>query len=90
MIWRLLITAGAERDLSRIPEPDSKRIKDELRALADEPHPKSYVKKIKGHSRSPLYSFRVGQYRAILTIEGNTMIITLVEVGNRSKVYRRY
>ena len=56
----------------------------------DEPHPKSYVKKMKGHSRSPLYSFRVGQYRAILTIEGNTMIITLVEVGNRSKVYRRY
>jgi len=90
MIWRLLITAGAERDLNRIPEPDRKRIKDELYALADEPHPKSYVKKIKGHSRSPLYSFRVGQYRAILTIEGNTMIITLVEVGNRRKVYRKY
>ena len=90
MIWRLLITAGAERDLNNIPEPDRKRIKDELYALADEPHPKSYVKKMKGHSRSPLYSFRVGQYRAILTIEGNTMIITLVEVGNQSKVYRRY
>lgn len=65
-------------------------IKEELYALADEPHPKSYVKKIKGHSRSPLYSFRVGRYRAILIIEGNTMIITLVEVGNRSKVYRKY
>ena len=90
MIWRLLITAGAERNLNNIPEPDRKRIKDELYALAGEPHPKSYVKKMKGHSRSPLYSFRVGQYRAILTIEGNTMIITLVEVGNQSKVYRRY
>jgi mRNA interferase RelE/StbE len=90
MIWRLLITAGAERDLNNIPEPDSKRIKDELRALADEPQPKSYVKKVKGHSRSPLYSFRVGQYRAILTIEGTTMIITLVEVGNWSNVYRNY
>ena len=89
MIWRLLITAGAERDLNKIPETDSKRIKEELYALADEPHPKSYVKKIKGHSRSPLYSFRVGRYRAILIIEGNTMIITLVEVGNRSKVYRK-
>jgi mRNA-degrading endonuclease RelE of RelBE toxin-antitoxin system len=40
MIWRLLITAGAERDLNRIPELDRKRIKDELHALADEPHPK--------------------------------------------------
>ena len=90
MIWRLLITAGAERDLNKIPETDSKRIKEELYALADEPHPKSYVKKIKGHSRSPLYSFRAGRYRAILIIEGNTMIITQVEVGNRSKVYRKY
>ena len=90
MIWRLLITAGAERDLNKIPETDSKRIKEEFYALADEPHPKSYVKKIKGHSRSPLYSFRFGRYRAILIIEGNTMIITQVEVGNRSKVYRKY
>lgn len=89
MIWRLLITAGAERDLNKIPETDSKRIKEELYALADEPHPKSYFKKIKGHSRSPLYSFRVGRYRAILIIEGNTMIVTLVEVGNQSKVYRK-
>jgi len=90
MIWRLLITAGAERDLNNIPELDRKRIKDELLALADEPHPRSYVKKLKGHSRSPLYSFRVGRYRAILTIEGNTIVITLVETGARSKVYRRY
>ena len=90
MIWRLLITAGAERDLNNIPESDRKRIKEELYALADEPNPKSYVKKMKGHSRNPLYSFRVGQYRAVLTIEGNTMIITLVEVGDRSKVYRKY
>lgn len=90
MIWRLLITAGAERDLDIIPEFDRKRIKDELCALADEPNPKSYVKKMKGHSRNPLYSFRVGQYRAVLTIEGNTMIITQIEVGDRSKVYRKY
>ena len=90
MIWRLLITARAERDLDNIPEFDRKRIMDERYALANEPNPRSYVKKMKGHSRRPLYSFHVGWYRAILTIEGNTMIITLVEVGNRSKVYRKY
>jgi len=41
MIWRLLITAGAERDLNNIPEPDRRRIKDELLALAGQlPLPK--------------------------------------------------
>lgn len=55
MIWRLLITAGAEGDLNKIPETDSKRIKEELYALADEPHPKSYVKKDKGAlTQSPI------------------------------------
>lgn len=60
MIWRLLITAGAERDLNNIPESDRKRIKEEFYALADEPNLKSYVKKMKGHSRSPCTLFVLG------------------------------
>ncbi|CCJ37507.1 plasmid stabilization system protein [Methanoculleus bourgensis MS2] len=90
MIWRLIITPTAERDIDRIPDPDAKRIKEELYALADEPYPRFYVKKLKGHPKSPLYSLRVGQYRVILAIENNVMVITVIEVGNRSNVYRKY
>ena len=90
MIWRLLITAGAERDLNKIPDPDARRIKEELYALADEPYPRFHVKKLKGHQNSPLHSLRVGQYRLILAIEDNVMVITVIEIGNRNNVYRRY
>ena len=90
MIWRLIILPGAERDFNKIPDPDAQRIKDELYAPADEPHPQSHVKKLKGHQSTPVYSLRVGQYRVILVIEGNTMVITVIEVGNRSKIYRKY
>lgn len=90
MIWRLFILPGAERDFSKIPDADARRIKDELYALADEPYPLSHVKKLKGHQSSPVYSFRVGQYRIILAIEGDRMVITVIELGNRSTIYRKY
>ncbi|WOX55371.1 MULTISPECIES: type II toxin-antitoxin system RelE family toxin [unclassified Methanoculleus] len=90
MTWRLLLMPGAERKLNQIPDPDAQRIKDELYALADEPFPRLYAKKLKGHQNSPLYSFRVGQYRIILVFENNVMIITVIDIGNRSKVYRKY
>jgi mRNA interferase RelE/StbE len=90
MIWRLIILPGAERDFTRIPDPDAQRIKEELYALADEPYPRSHVKKLRGHQSSPVYSLRVGQYRVILIIEDNTMVIAVIEIGNRSTVYRKY
>ncbi|WP_367617944.1 type II toxin-antitoxin system RelE family toxin [Methanoculleus methanifontis] len=45
---------------------------------------------MKGHQSSPLYSHRVGPYRIILAIENGVMTITVIEVGNRSNVYRKY
>lgn len=90
MIWRLILMPAAERDLNKIPDPDAKRIKEELYAPADEPYPRFHVKKLKGHQNSPLHSLRVGQYRIILAIEDNVVVITVIEIGNRSKIYRKY
>ncbi len=89
MIWRLIILPGAERDFNKLPDPDARQITDELYALADEPYPRSHVKKLKGHQSSPLYSLRVGQYRVILAIEDNVMVIIVIEIGNRSRIYRK-
>ncbi len=80
----------AERVLNKIPDPDAQRIKEELYALADEPYPRLYAKKLKGHQNSPLYSFRVGDYRIILVFKDSVMVIAVIDVGNRSKVYRKY
>ena len=90
MTWRLLLMPRAERKLNKIPDSDVQWIKDELDALADEPFPRLHAKKLKGHPNSPLYSFRVGQYRLILVFEDNVMIITVIDVGNRGNVYRKY
>ncbi len=90
MTWRILLSSKAERDLRRLPKSDAQRIKGELDDLAEEPLLREYVKKLKGRRSVPLYSYRVGRYRIILAIEDDAMVIFVIEVGDRSTVYRTY
>lgn len=90
MIWRLVISPGTERDFKKLAKPDQQQIKDELYALADEPYPRSHVKKLKGQRDIPLYSLRAGRYRIIMAIEDDVMVIFVIEVGDRSTIYRKY
>ncbi|OPY24785.1 MAG: Plasmid stabilization system protein [Methanomethylovorans sp. PtaU1.Bin073] len=51
--------------------------------------PKAHVKKLKGSPKSPLYSLRIGEYRVIMSIDGDKLIIFVIEVGHRSVIYRK-
>ena len=88
MNLRVFFTPGVERDLKCLPKADEQRILDEITALAEEPYPRLHVEKLKEHQSLPVYSHRIGQYRIILTIEDDVMVIFVSEVGNRSKVHR--
>ena len=90
MTWRVIFTPKAERDFKRLPKADEQRIKDEMADLAEEPYAQFYVRNLKGHRGAPLYSYWVGEYRIILTIENDVMVIFVIEVGDRSKAYRKY
>lgn len=37
-----------------------------------------------------LYRLRVGEYRVIMSIERERMVVFVLEVGHRSTVYRKY
>ncbi|RQD81345.1 MAG: type II toxin-antitoxin system RelE/ParE family toxin [Methanocalculus sp. MSAO_Arc2] len=87
MIWRVFFTPIAERELKRLSKPGIQRIKDELKALAEEAYPRHHVKKLKSHQNNPMYSYRVGRYRIILTIENGVMVIFVIEIGDRYTVY---
>jgi len=88
--WRLIIAPGAERDFSHLNKPDNIRIRDELYALAGEPQPGRRLKKLKEVRDLPLYALRVGHYRVILIIEDDTMVIVVIEIGDRSSIYRKH
>ncbi|ABD41597.1 conserved hypothetical protein [Methanospirillum hungatei JF-1] len=38
----------------------------------------------------PLYKLRIGEYRAIMAIRNNEMVILVVDIGHRKIIYRKY
>lgn len=90
MTYRVIITAAARHNLKSIPRPVAIRIGEELASLASESDPKKHLKKLKGPDNPPFYSLRVGDYRAILSIVDNLLVINVIVVGHRSRRYRRF
>ncbi len=90
MSYTVRFTPGAERDFRKLSREDAVRIKDGLVALSEEELPRMRVKKLKGSYDIPLYSFRTGHYRLILSIEDQNLVIFVLEIGDRSTVYRKH
>jgi len=84
----VIYSQAARKDLKSLPGDLSKRIFSAVGAIKKDPY--SYVKKIKGSAKCPIHSLRVGDFRVIMTIEGDRMIIFVIEVGPRSTIYRKY
>ena len=89
-MFQALYSPGAAKALKKIPKDTAKRIFESIDALCEVNDPKRYIKKLKGSFGVPLYSFRVGDHRVILNINDEILVIYVIDVGNRSTVYRNY
>lgn len=89
-MFQVLYSPGAAKSLKKIQKETAKRIVKTVDALSEVDDPKRYIKKLKGSFGVPLYSFRVGGYRVILSLNEEALIIYVVDIGNRSTVYRGY
>lgn len=88
MTFSVIYTARARRDLKQLPREIAQRCIRAISNIKEDPFP--FVKKLKGSRQAPLYSLRIGEYRAILSIEDDRLIIFIIEIGHRSGVYRKY
>jgi len=86
-MYSILYSPGARQDLQKLPIDIAKRIVAAIKEMQDDP--KAHVKKLKGSPKSPLYSLRIGEYRVIMSIDGDKLIIFVIEVGPRSVIYRK-
>ena len=48
--------------------------------------PESYITKLVG---DPGYKLRVGDYRIIMDIDNNNLLILVIKVGHRKEIYKR-
>ena len=73
----------AEKQLYKLEKHAQLRIVSAMDRIKVRPYP--HVKKLVG---SPYFRMRVGNYRIILDIKENKLIIYVVEVGHRKNVYK--
>lgn len=89
-MFQVLYSPGAKKALQKMPKESARRIVESIDALSEFDDPKSRIKKLKGSFGVPLYSFRVGDHRVILNINEKVLVIYVIDVGDRSTVYRNY
>jgi mRNA interferase RelE/StbE len=88
LVWRIELTASAEKSLSKLDRTAAKRITTFLRErIASADDPKSSGKALAGQLAG-LWRYRVGDYRLICEIEDGRLLILVVTIGHRSDIYR--
>ena len=87
MAWKIEFSQTARRQLRRIDKFWQSRI---LRYIDDEvaqrSDPRSLGRPLRGDKHG-FWRYRVGDYRIICQIEDGALIILVVTLGHRSKIY---
>ena len=83
MVYNILITNAAKNQLAKIDKQAAKRITKKIHEITEDPF--LYVTKLVGLE---VYKLRVGDYRVLLNIQKNNLIIIIIEIGHRRNVYK--
>lgn len=87
MAWQISFTPRAEKELKKLGAQESQRISLFLRERVS-PDPRALGTALKGQLRE-FWRYRVGDYRVLAKIQDHELLILVVGVGHRSKVYDR-
>jgi len=90
MTFSVRFIPRVKKDLAKLPVHDIRMIYDSLTDLSKDNESWRRVKKLKGLGDRPIYSLRVSNYRIILTIEKDIMVIFVIEIHHRKNAYRNF
>ncbi|MHA1683515.1 MAG: type II toxin-antitoxin system RelE family toxin [Promethearchaeota archaeon] len=84
MKFKISWSEKAIKQLEKLPRLIAKQIYHRVDELGEEPRPAG-VKKLVGF---PYYRIRVGDYRVIFDIQDDKLIVLILEIGHRKKIYK--
>jgi mRNA interferase RelE/StbE len=88
MAWKIEFAASAEKELAKLDKAVIRRILGFLyERLAKADNPRSLGKALKG-PLGDFWKYRVGDYRVVCDIRDREIMVLVVRVRHRSKVYR--
>lgn len=83
-MYQLIILSKAEKQLKQLDALAQERILNKLDRIKVNP-----FRSIKRKQGVPYFILRIGEYRAILDIKQNKLIILVLDVGPRGKIYKK-
>jgi mRNA interferase RelE/StbE len=86
MTYRLRFTPAVKKQISKLDKPVALRIKRYLENL-DLTNPRSSGKPLAGDTA--LWRYRVGDYRILASISDEDVLVLVVDIDHRSRVYRQ-
>ena len=88
-MYQIEFLKEAVNDLKRIDKIWQKRITGKIKLLAEDPQIlENNIKKLKGE-KGAYFRLRVGDYRVILDIIDDKLIIHVIELGHRKNIYKK-
>jgi len=82
--YTVLILRRAQKELAQFSPQSYARVRDAIRALAQDPRPQRSLK-LTGREG---WRVRVGDYRVVYEIDDQQRTVTILHVGHRREVYR--
>jgi len=87
MAWKIEFAASVEKELAKLDKPVIRRILNFLyERLAKVENPRSLGQALKG-PLGDYWKYRVGDYRVVCDIRDREIMILVIRVRHRSKVY---
>lgn len=82
MTYEVIIPPKVKKTLDKLNQNIKERILKSLERIRVRPY--DFVERL---TNSPYYKLRTGDYRAIINIQDNQLILYVVRVGHRKNVY---
>jgi len=82
MSYEICYSPRAERDLKKLPKDTQIRIVTALDSLKN--NPETHMRRL---ADLPLFSFRIWEFRVILTIDKEMSVLKILKIGKRTNIY---
>ena len=83
MVYDIIWTAPAERQLRKLDRSVGKRIFEAVEELAEDP-----FRRVLRLVNSPYYRLRVGDYRVIIDLQEGKLLVLVLLMGHRKNIYK--
>jgi mRNA interferase RelE/StbE len=86
MTWNIKYHSQVEKFLLKSDKTTKKQILKYLNQITD--HPKSFGKAL-GSTLKGLWRYRVGDYRIICDLQEKQLLVLVININHRSKIYKK-